>query len=111
MRPRVASLLPSTTEVVCALGAMDQLCGVSHECDWPPELLQRVERGELPVLTGARLGPPGKLGTYNVREAPCRLPHGSVQPTGSAVATTAGGDGAPPLQPESVSSLIDARLR
>jgi iron complex transport system substrate-binding protein len=59
--PRVASLLPSTTEIVAALGAADLLVGVSHECDWPPEIAQRVNSGELPVLTSARLGPPGRL--------------------------------------------------
>ena len=32
---RVASLLPSATEIVCALGARDALVGVSHECDFP----------------------------------------------------------------------------
>ncbi len=35
---RVASLLPSATEIVCALGAQDQLVGVSHECDFPPSV-------------------------------------------------------------------------
>jgi len=32
---RVASLLPSATEIVCALGAGDLLVGRSHECDNP----------------------------------------------------------------------------
>jgi iron complex transport system substrate-binding protein len=34
---RIVSLLPSATEIVFALGLDDQLVGVSHECDWPPE--------------------------------------------------------------------------
>lgn len=34
-RPRIASLLPSATEIVCALGAAEDLVGVSHECDFP----------------------------------------------------------------------------
>ncbi len=31
--PRIVSLLPSVTEVVCALGLGRQLVGVTHECD------------------------------------------------------------------------------
>lgn len=34
---RIVSLLPSATEIVFALGLGDQLVGVTHECDWPPE--------------------------------------------------------------------------
>lgn len=48
---RVLSLLPSTTEVIYALGAEDQLVGVTHECDWPPAA--RVK----PQVTGARITP------------------------------------------------------
>jgi iron complex transport system substrate-binding protein len=32
---RIASLLPSATEIVCALGFRDYLVGRSHECDFP----------------------------------------------------------------------------
>ena len=42
---RIVSLLPSATEVVCALGLADRLVGVTHECDWPPQV-----RG-LPTVT------------------------------------------------------------
>jgi len=43
---RVVSLLPAGTEIVAALGAGRWLAGVSHECDWPPEVqtLPRVTR-------------------------------------------------------------------
>ena len=34
---RVCSLLPSATEILYALNLGDQVCGVSHECDYPPE--------------------------------------------------------------------------
>jgi iron complex transport system substrate-binding protein len=32
----IVSLLPGATEMVAAVGAVDWLVGVSHECDWPP---------------------------------------------------------------------------
>jgi iron complex transport system substrate-binding protein len=35
---RIVSLLPSATEIICALGLRDQLVGVSHRCDYPPEI-------------------------------------------------------------------------
>ncbi len=38
---RICSLLPSATEIVCALGIGDQLVGVSHECDFPEEILSK----------------------------------------------------------------------
>src|SRR5215475_5150795 len=49
MSYRVASLLPSATEIVCAVGAGADLVGISHECDFPDSV-----RG-LPALTRARL--------------------------------------------------------
>ncbi len=51
MPPRIVSLLPSATEIVCALGLQDQLVGVSHECDYPPEIAGR------PVLTEPKIDP------------------------------------------------------
>src|SRR5262245_25126308 len=51
---RVASLLPSATEMVCAVGARAELVGVSHECDFPAG----VEA--LPALTRPRRALPRK---------------------------------------------------
>ena len=36
---RIISLFPAATEMVCALGAASSLVGVSHDSDFPPELL------------------------------------------------------------------------
>jgi iron complex transport system substrate-binding protein len=35
---RIVSLLASATEMIAALGCLDQLVGRSHECDYPPEV-------------------------------------------------------------------------
>jgi iron complex transport system substrate-binding protein len=38
---RVVSFLPSATEIVAALGHLDAIVGVSHECDFPPDVRSR----------------------------------------------------------------------
>lgn len=38
---RVVSFLPSATEIVAALGHVDDIVGVSHECDFPPSVRSR----------------------------------------------------------------------
>ncbi len=38
---KIVSLLAGATEIVCALGLEEQLVGISHECDYPPEVLDR----------------------------------------------------------------------
>lgn len=40
---RIISLLPSATEIICALGLEDQLVGVTHECDFPASV-QRLPK-------------------------------------------------------------------
>lgn len=49
--PRIVSFLPSATEMVCALGLSDQLVGITHECDYPPEAQGKpiVVRNALPI--------------------------------------------------------------
>lgn len=47
--PRVISLLPSATEILCAIGGEKLLVGRSHECDYPPSIQDR------PVLTGQKI--------------------------------------------------------
>jgi iron complex transport system substrate-binding protein len=41
---RIVSLLPSATEIVCALGLADRLVAVTHECDYPPDTIAGVPR-------------------------------------------------------------------
>ena len=48
---KIVSLLPAATEIVGALGLLDDLLGVSHECDFPPEAAgkPRVTRSDIPA--------------------------------------------------------------
>src|SRR2546430_11234706 len=50
---RIASLLASATEMVCALGLGDRIVGISHECDYPPDVLDK------PRLSRPRFEPQG----------------------------------------------------
>jgi iron complex transport system substrate-binding protein len=58
---RIVSLLPSSTEILCSLGLRDRLVGVSHECDFPAEVLG------LPVLTEPKLDPHGPSAIIDAR--------------------------------------------
>ena len=53
MTPRIVTLLPSATEIVCALGFEDQIVGRSHECDFPPSVAR------VPALTEPKFNPEG----------------------------------------------------
>lgn len=44
---RIVSLLPSATEIVCALGLEDELVAITHECDYPESVIGK------PVVTGS----------------------------------------------------------
>ena len=46
---RIVSLLPAATEIAAALGLMDRVVGVSHECDFPSEANQRPRVTHCPV--------------------------------------------------------------
>ncbi|MER3543178.1 MAG: cobalamin-binding protein [Chloroflexota bacterium] len=50
---RIVSLIPSSTEIVCALGFEAYLVGRSHECDFPPSVRR------LPVCTEPKFHPTG----------------------------------------------------
>jgi iron complex transport system substrate-binding protein len=47
---RILSLLPAATDIVASLGAYDQLVGRTHECDWPPGVVD-----DIPVVTRSGL--------------------------------------------------------
>ena len=47
--PRIASLAPSATEIVAALGQAEHIVARSHECDWPAEVVRA------PACTRARI--------------------------------------------------------
>ena len=49
---RIVSLLPSATEIVCALGLEARLVAVTHECDFPADAVAGMTR-----MTASRLPP------------------------------------------------------
>jgi iron complex transport system substrate-binding protein len=48
---RIVSLFPAATEIAFAVGAGDEIVGVSHACDFPPEVKERK------AVTKARFDP------------------------------------------------------
>jgi len=46
---KIVSLLPSATEIVCALGLEKNLVGITHECDYPSTVMDK------PPLTASRI--------------------------------------------------------
>ena len=47
--PRVVSLLPAGTEIAAALGVIDYVVGVSHECDFPGEVNAKPRVTHCPI--------------------------------------------------------------
>nr|BAL55796.1 periplasmic solute binding protein [uncultured Acetothermia bacterium] len=46
---KIISLLPSATEIVYELGLGDCLVGVSHDCDWPPDVFKKPKLSQAVV--------------------------------------------------------------
>ncbi|MDQ6785549.1 MAG: cobalamin-binding protein [Acidobacteriota bacterium] len=46
---KIVSLLPSATEIVCALGLEENIVGITHECDFPASITDK------PQLTKSRI--------------------------------------------------------
>ncbi|HZX12823.1 MAG TPA: cobalamin-binding protein [Thermodesulfobacteriota bacterium] len=59
---RICSLLPSATEIVYALGLGENLVGVTHECDYPPEARSK------PRVIGSLINPED-LTSYEIDKA------------------------------------------
>lgn len=70
---RIASLLSSATEIAWELGLREELVAISHECDYPPDVLR------LPRLSRSRFDPAG-LSSEEIDLAvrACMEEHGSV---------------------------------
>lgn len=70
---RIASLLASATEIVCALELADRLVAISHECDHPPDVLDR------PRVSRPRFDPAGlSSGEIDAAVREAIAEHGSV---------------------------------
>src|SRR5687767_9525397 len=70
---RIASFLASGTEIAHALGLGDSVVAISHECDHPPELLDR------PRLSRPRFDPAGlDSGAIDRAVRAAMTEHGSV---------------------------------
>lgn len=70
---RIASFLASGTEICVALGLQESMVAISHECDWPPDVLDR------PRLSRPRFDPAGKTsGEIDSALRHAMQEHGSV---------------------------------
>jgi len=77
---RIASLLASATEIVCALGLDDALVAISHECDYPASVLNR------PRISRPRFDPAGlSSGAIDAAVRSALGEHGSVYVLDEAV--------------------------
>lgn len=73
MTNRIVSLLASGTEIVSALGLGDRVVGISHECDYPPGVLDR------PRVSRPRFDPEGlDSGAIDRAVRAAMAEHGSV---------------------------------
>ena len=70
---RIASFLASGTEIAVALGLQESVVAISHECDWPPDVLDR------PRISRPRFDPAGlDSGAIDRALRDAMATHGSV---------------------------------
>ncbi len=128
---RIVSLLPSATEIICALGLGDQLVGVTHECDYPAFVRQlpKVTRTLIPIdassaeidrLVRERLSHQTALYTLDmpaleelrpdliVTQALCDVCAVAEDEVRSAACTLPGSPRVINLEPETLSEVFDA---
>lgn len=74
---RIVSLLPSATEIPFALGCGDDVVGVTHECDHPPEARSRRIVSTSAVPDGATIGAVGAAESARQVDAQGVLPPGA----------------------------------
>ncbi len=131
---RIVSLLPSATEIICALGLEDRLVGVTHECDFPPsvQLLPKVTRSLIPQGASSaaidrrvreRLRTGNALYTLDlptlerlrpdliVTQALCDVCAVAEEEVRAAACTLPGGPQVINLEPQSLSEVFDAIRR
>jgi len=49
---RIVSMAPSCTEILFAVGAGDRVVGVTEYCNYPPEVEEKKEKGEIEEIGG-----------------------------------------------------------
>jgi iron complex transport system substrate-binding protein len=49
---RIVSMAPSATEILFAVGAGDSVIGVTDYCDYPPEVKEKKDKGEIRSIGG-----------------------------------------------------------
>jgi iron complex transport system substrate-binding protein len=127
---RIVSLLPSATEIICALGLEDQLVGVTHECDYPRSVtrLPKVTKtlipteassSEIDALVRDRLGARSALYTLDmdaletlrpdliVTQALCDVCAVAEEEVKSAACSLSSMPGVLNLEPETLGDVLD----
>ena len=127
---RIVSLLPSATEIICALRLEDRLLGVTHECDYPASVRRlpkvththiptQASSAEIDALVRDRLGAQSALYTLDmetlerlrpdliVTQALCDVCAVAEAEVRSAACMLPGGPAVLNLEPETLDEVIE----